>query len=104
MLRKSEWKIKWALYREQLVDQARGLRRRWLPEEVAIAGSFNTTNVGDLAIGVALRSAIHSQLVAKAALYGLHHTDFRGHKLVLQGGGDSVHDNSSRIPFLSLPQ
>lgn len=86
---------KLALYREQLKDYLRILPRQWRPGDIAIVGSFNTTNVGDLSIGMALQTALQKSDDLKVSLYGLHHRDFPGFKLILQGGGDTISDHFS---------
>lgn len=95
MIKNLDLEVFLARYYQQVEHRIRSLAYRWKKGGIAITGSLNTTNVGDLAIGVALASMIETELKVKTSLYGLRHTKFSNHGLILQAGGDSVHDNSS---------
>jgi polysaccharide pyruvyl transferase WcaK-like protein len=60
---------------------------------VAVHGSFNTLNVGDRAIGLAVDEGIRERLNVRPQLYGKHHDRFSGYRMVVVAGGSVIHDH-----------
>ncbi|MEM7129584.1 MAG: polysaccharide pyruvyl transferase family protein [Chloroflexota bacterium] len=83
-------------YKNQIDERFKTLNRLIGLEDVAIFGSFNTTNVGDLAIGNSLKYALKKKNIS-ASLYGLNHSNFARYSLAFRGGGDSLHDRNSKV-------
>jgi polysaccharide pyruvyl transferase WcaK-like protein len=79
---------------EQIKDRLRGICFPWYKKDVAILGSINTLNTGDIAIIKSVQRIIKEQIGKQAKLLSWRHYKVSGFKHIVICGGDVLHDRS----------
>lgn len=107
--------MNYSIIYEQLTDRLRGYNLPW-EKEVAILGSVNTLNTGDLAIVKSVKKFILKHTGKDAKVLSWRHFDVKGFSHIIVCGGDVLHDrdrsnlkklktlleNNNKVSFLGV--